>query len=88
MSVSVLLPVLLTSGDVSEVFFVDFSTMEVYNTRGEVASEDQSREIVSEMISQQEESIPRIPHDRIREVLGTERELSAQNAEHFYNRSL
>lgn len=87
MSVSVLLPVLLNSGGVAEVFFVDFSTMQVYKPNGEVAASAQSREIVSEMASQQESSMPHIPHDQIREVMSTERELSTENAEHIYKRN-
>jgi hypothetical protein len=87
MSVSVLLPVLLNSEGVSEVMFVDFSTMEVYRTNGEIADQEKSQEVVSELISQQEASMPEVPYDQIRDVMNTERNLHTENAEHVFRRN-
>lgn len=86
MSVSVLLPVLLSSPGASEVLFVDLSGMSVYRADGSIPPEDQIREVVNEMMAQQEESMPNIPHAQIREVMSTERTLSMENAEHVFKR--
>lgn len=79
MSVSILLPVLFSSDDESEVLFVDFSSMSVYTRDGKPASEDRAEAVLQEIASQQESSIPRVPRDQIIEVMSTERDLSSDN---------
>lgn len=86
MSVSMLLPVLLSSKDSSEVLFVDFSTMSVYKPSGEPAPAAQSEEVVSELVLQQEASTPKMPHDQIREVMKTEKALFDENSKHVFGR--
>lgn len=84
MSVSILLPVVLNSKDKSEIFFVDFSSMSVYNSSGELASFDKSQVIISEIQAEQEASMPKIPHDEILEVLRTEKNLSKDNGKYIF----
>jgi hypothetical protein len=83
MSVSILLPVLFSSDDESEVLFVDFSSMSVYTRDGKPASEDKSEAVLQEISDQQESSIPYIPRDQIIEIMNTERSLSSDNAHIF-----
>ena len=84
MSVSVLLPVLLSSEESFEVLFVDFSTMSVYNHSGELASKERSEAVVSDLLSQQEASVPKMPHEQIKEVMDTEKTLFDQNSKHVF----
>lgn len=84
MSVSILLPVLFTLGDESEVLFVDFSSMSVYTTEGKAASEDKVNAVLQEIASEQESSMPIIPRDQIMEVMNTERDLSSSNHHHIF----
>lgn len=83
MSVSILLPVILNFEDKSEVFFIDFSSMSVYESSGNLASFDKSQIIISEIQAEQEASMPKIPHDEILEVLRTEKNLSKDNGNYF-----
>lgn len=79
MSVSILLPVLFSSDDESEVLFVDFFSMSVYTRDGKSAREDMAEAVLQEIASQQESSMPRVPRDQIIEVMNTERDLSSDN---------
>lgn len=86
MSVSALLPVLLKTDGVSEVLFVDFSTMSVYDSSGAHASSEREEAVISEMRVQQESAMPKVPRDQINEVMRTERNLSKDNEKHIFRK--
>jgi hypothetical protein len=86
MSVSILVPVLVRSGSSSEIMFADFSDSALYLSSGELAPEQVSAEVFSEMDAQNESSAPEVPYGQINEVMRTERNLSRDNAKHIFRR--
>ena len=86
MSVSTLLPLLLVSGGPPQIVFLDPMTLLVYDFTGNLVSEQNSKKVVSEVMSQQEQAMPKIPYEQIREVMDTERKLSKENENHIFRR--
>lgn len=86
MSVSVLLPVLLSHEGSSEVLFVDFSTMAVYMPSGVLAPTEKTQLVLEDIAAQDEASMPYVPHRQIREVMEAEKDVFARNSDHAFRR--
>lgn len=86
MSVSALFPVLCNLDGSSRVMFVDLATLSVYESSGERVSGDLGERVISEIMTEQEAAMPKVPYEQIREVLSTERRLSKESENHIFRR--
>lgn len=87
MSISTLLPLLFSFDGSSEVVFVDFSTMSVMDSSGNIVSEEKSEIIIKEIAMEEESSMPYVPREQIMNVINTERKLATENPHHVFGRS-
>lgn len=85
MSVSILVPLLVSYDSSSEVMFADFSTASLYLWSGEPAPAEVVERVFSELDAQDES--PQVPYRQINEVLKTERNLSQENSKHIFRRN-
>jgi hypothetical protein len=66
--------------------FVDLATLSVYESSGERVSGELGESVISEIMTEQEAAMPKVPYEQIHEVLSTERRLSKESENHIFRR--
>lgn len=77
---------LSTENGESGVFFVDFVNEVAFDITGKEVDSALRQEIMEVVRGEQEASMPIIPHEKIREVLSTEKNITESNNKHIFRR--